>query len=146
MANKSFSILSSLVLLATIILLVLAVVLPVQSGFIENGPEEAEDTVPKCLALKDINSCHNSSEPSGLKCVWCSCKAVPSVCCNSDQAKRLPKGVFNCDNGTLANSMDTEIEPAAALESFISPHTDELESALNEAINHRAEKPEVAEE
>jgi hypothetical protein len=53
----------------------------------------------KCLDVKDRAECNETAQgpDAGDKCVWCNAKAVPSVCVDTNQAQKLPAGVFICD-------------------------------------------------
>lgn len=53
--------------------------------------------VQQCYGIKDPANCRASYENS-TQCIWCACKAVPSVCVDAAQAKKLPSGVFVCDS------------------------------------------------
>lgn len=49
-----------------------------------------------CYDVKSEKKCYATKDASGQGCVWCDCKAVPSICVSPDQAKDLPDGVYDC--------------------------------------------------
>ncbi len=49
-----------------------------------------------CESLADQDKCDASSE-----CTWCKSAAVPSKCYKKSDAKKLPSGVFKCDETKL---------------------------------------------
>jgi len=65
----------------------------------------------KCLSITDEDSCNTSKDDEGLSCVWCKCSAVPSECLNTEQAKNVPPGVFEC---ATPNSTVTDVETDAS--------------------------------
>ena len=67
-----------------------------------------------CHGATSESSCTGTTDAdSGEHCVWCECKAVPSVCVSAEESKSLPAGVFSC--GTSENaSEEKESSPSSS--------------------------------
>lgn len=89
-------------------------------------------TSSTCSKIRGSDECSTSSDEDGIQCVWCECSAVPSVCMNVDQAKKMPPGVFDCNISPDSHSSSVMTADAAAAPSpsLYSLHDDEVDGSL----------------
>lgn len=69
-------------------------------GIISSAVHGLEDvhSTSTCNSIHDESACKSAvDEDTNEACVWCTSKAVASVCVNEDQSKIVPPAVFHCD-------------------------------------------------
>lgn len=68
---------------------------------LSNLKETVADDEEVCNGKTDALTCNTHAA-----CTWCKCQAVPSECMTLDQAKSLPRGVFQCTAKNNETSSD----------------------------------------
>lgn len=81
-----------------------------------------------CMTITDEDQCNGSKDDDDISCVWCKCSAVPSECLNTDQAKKVPSGVFEC---ATPNGTDTSISTDTADMTVHTPVIKEVKTTNN---------------